>query len=224
MAGKEGGEWIIDGRRDTTLGPVYSLPLAYVFPPLARSRRCPHHRGTEVSLTGGGTTWTASGNLLQSPSAFLIYTEWLHRVFLITDRPLFINGELVFTFTHARLPAITHHRHARAGVSRARDTRPRRGALPAAPRIASWAHRQGHRGSESKDRHRVDSRGKSIHFVEEESSLRGETPAEGSTGLSSTELSSPRPEEHVTPKKNALGVWSYKKLLLRESSKRGLPG
>lgn len=54
----EGGDGgcITDGRRDTTLGPVYSLPLAYVFPPFAHSRRCPHHRGTEVSLTGGGTT------------------------------------------------------------------------------------------------------------------------------------------------------------------------
>jgi len=148
------------GRRDITLGPVYSFSAEHTFS--LPSRRCPHHRRTEVSLTGGGT-WNAdaSGNLPQSPSAFLIYTEWPHRVFLITDRLLFINGELAFTFTHARLLAITHHRHARAGVSRAWDTRPRRGVLFAAPQVAPSARRQGRRGIESKDRHhRVDSEGK----------------------------------------------------------------
>jgi len=37
----------------------------------------------------------------------------------VAGRPLFINGEPVFAFTHARLPAITHQRHARARVPRA---------------------------------------------------------------------------------------------------------
>lgn len=138
-----------EGKRGTTLGPVYSHPWVNVFPSLfvaLTTRSFPSSRGggtkREPPMPSKGGTSSSRHRRSQ---------HIRRRVSLITDRPLFINGELVSTFTYARIPAITHRHHARAGVSAESPG----GALPAtSPRNAS----QGHRRIAQRNRCRIDSR------------------------------------------------------------------
>jgi hypothetical protein len=106
----------------------YSLPSTQS----PRLRGCPHHARVGLPHRAEGTARglrarCRAGSLPQSPSACLIYVrESVSRVSrlstavaTVAGRPLFINGEPVFAFTYARLPAITHQRHTRARVPRA---------------------------------------------------------------------------------------------------------
>jgi len=105
---------------------------------ISLSLRCPHHPEFPSSRWRNNVSHRCQARGTSS-SRHRRSQHIRRRVSLITDRPLFINGELVSTFTYARISAITHHHHARAGVSGESP----RGTLPAtSPRNAS----QGHRG------------------------------------------------------------------------------
>lgn len=121
-----------EGERGTMLGPVYSHPGRWMFP------------SPFVALTtrgfprrGGGATWTTDvrGNLLQSPSAFLVYTASR----LSHHRPPFVHQWRARVHVHAR----THTRdHAspprtRGGIARITKRSPARRRASERPEIAS---------------------------------------------------------------------------------------
>lgn len=155
---QESGQLVFDERVDDGRGrvrgkerynawPCLLPPVGECFPLSSLPSPPPRHPGFPSPRWRNNVSRRCQGE--PPPVAIGVPSNIRRRVSLVTDRPLFINGELVSTFTHARIPAITHHHHARAGVSRGS----RRGALPAtAPQNSPRVHRQGHHRIASRNR------------------------------------------------------------------------